>query len=133
MLIWQHSKWRFQVDDFGKDLISLQILYHYKWKKISHNAPDNKMACKSFIMQYIALVLYCYNLEQGENKLHFKLEANAVMYENIISMYYNGTVFYFFIWFPHNNIVTTFASLLFEITVLFYKNYSGPGRDCNII
>lgn len=79
-------------------------------EKISHNAPDNKMACKLFTMQYIALVLYCYNLEQGENKLHFKLEANAVMYENIISMYYNGTVFYFFIWFPHNNLVTTFAS-----------------------
>lgn len=72
-----------------------------------------KWLAKLVAMQYIAIILCCYNLEQRKNKLHFKLEANAVMYEIIISMYYNGTVFYF-IWYPHNNnTVTTFASLLF--------------------
>lgn len=80
-------------------------------EKISHNAPTTKWLAKLVAMQYIA-ILFCYNLEQRKNKLHFKLEANAVMYEIIISMYYNGTVFYF-IWYPHNNTVTTFASLLF--------------------
>lgn len=62
-------------------------------EKISHNAPDNKMAGK-----ISGNAIYCSNfvLLQSWTKEN---QANAVMYENIISMYYNGTVFYF-IWYP---------------------------------